>query len=172
MLNRRGHIGTVLMVFGALVLVIYALFALQNIRDDAKELRVQSRILVVDALVNHKIVLLSVKDLISRAAKENAGAGADAFETAFRNSLSAFATPLRSSEQSSNINSVFGKLAVGDYPPLKLDGEYYVLTVADVFDKTLPISRDSKPLSSSEIIQYYSLVVRFTREGVVSLGTG
>ena len=172
MLNRGGHIGTVLMVFGALALVIAALFALQNVRSDAADLRVQSRALVVDALVNHKVNLLLVRDLISRAVKENIGVDDGAFEAAFRVSLSALAAPLRSSEQSSKINNVFGKLSVGSYPPLKIDGEYYILTIADTFDKTLPVSQDGKPIIYGEITQRYSLIVRFTREGIVSFETG
>lgn len=155
MLNRRGHLGTILLVIGTLVLVVYALFALQDTQGNASSIRQELHPLTTNALTLHRVVQLSVRDMVNEAIVTSRDASD--FETLFKSKLQELARSRQSPTQTTNM---YARIANGKYSLTFADGRY-VLVVNDIFEKTVA--------GYNEVVYKSSLEVIFDKTKVISV---
>ena len=159
MLNRRGHIGTVLMVFGALILVITALFAFNRVGDSASSYRVNLRTLSQKSLEDNRYIQLAVKQIFNEAIRVSTGS--PNFEADLKKQLSANSQEFSASGQDTN---VFAKIVTGEYSLVNNEKEYTFL-IKDLFYTTL--SEDGL----NKITKNFALKIKFDKEKVLSVET-
>ncbi len=128
-MNRRGHIPSVLMVFGALILVVFALYSFYNFSEGVNERRNQLRNLDHASDNQHLLVVRTIYGSVKTSvdfAKDSPD-----FKIAFKSKLKEVVQEYRSSGDYGNI---FSKITMEDYS-LELVAEKYVLTIKDIFYK-------------------------------------
>ncbi len=158
-MNRKGHIGTLLLVVGALILVTTALYSFYSFGGKVKLKDSEFKGLSLEAKQNNflikegvnKIVLGSI--VLSKNSVE--------FELAFNNSLRTLAQNERISDKYTD-NNVFAKLANLDYSLIN-NGFQYTLEVNGLFYKVK--SSDSLNIINRD----FGLKIVFTKEKVVSV---
>src|SRR3989344_1389917 len=154
-MNRRGHIGTMLMVFGALILVINALLVMQSFKFDISKTRADFR-LTADKLEGiHEYIIKNVKNLTEEAifiSKDSAD-----FENSFNNSLKVLAEKERMNGLDANL---YAKLALGQYS-LNFDGVNYALVVDGIFEQVIVEKNEAK--------YNHNLKILFNKTAVISI---
>ena len=155
MLNRRGHIGTLLMVIGALVLVIAALFSFVGFKDEVVKTKQELRQLSFEINYDFSITKATLESIILKSI-ETAKTGAD-FKGKFEESLKTNANLERNSDVNNNL---FGKLANGDFV-INTEGNGYILKVQDLQIKN--------ELGKNEVIYHFDLAVKFDKNKVISI---
>lgn len=153
-MNRRGHIGTMLLVIGALILVVSALYVMTRFGDDVSKVRSEMRSLSGKSSVGHKDVLVSVEKMVLMAVDSSTSVE---FEKIFNESIKKFAEEKRASGVNAN---VYAKIALGEYS-LNFDGTNYVLIVNNVFENT--------GVGNNEVHYIYNLRVLFDKSSVISV---
>ena len=63
-MNRRGHLGTVLMVLGALILVGYALMVMFNFEGNTHEKNNELNIFSEMIETNHELAMMNINELV------------------------------------------------------------------------------------------------------------
>lgn len=159
-MNRKGHLGTLLLVFGALILVGYALFVMigfnGNINEKENELKELSD---KSSFTHEQILLESVKEMVLESVEVSKDNNADEFEKSFND----FFMELALQERASGLNTnIYAKISMGDYS-LDFDGSKYELIIYDVFENYASGLNEARFL--------YSLRVLFDRERVISIET-
>tara|TARA_Y100000310_G_scaffold220179_1_gene221645 strand:- start:369 stop:842 length:474 start_codon:yes stop_codon:yes gene_type:complete len=129
MLNKKGHIGTTLMVLGALVLVIATLYSFAIFGDKTGEERAKLNKFISDFSFEQKYVSIVFEDMIEEAIieareKEN-------FEKEFRISLKQIAERRRDEKRKTNL---FAKIINEPLDLTEREGDY-VLVLDGVFVK-------------------------------------
>lgn len=155
MLNRKGHIGTMLMFFGALVLVVTALFTFSSYSDKMEVVEGTFRELSAEFRIDEKLVQGYLKDMVNDGIREVNNAGADDFEEAFNVSLKKSSEELRGKGLDTNL---FGKIINGNYFFNDLEGSYE-LELKDVFARVEE--------ENNEIRRVFDLSVKFDREKIL-----
>lgn len=153
-MNRRGNIGTLMLVFGALILVIYALYVMISFNGSIGKNRNELRDISDKAEISHEAILDNVNKIVLSSIQ--ASTNSVNFEKSFKESLNVVALPYRNSGLN---NNVYAKLAVGDYS-LHFDGSKYVLNASGMFE----IYKSGQ----NEIRYDYSLDVLFDKTRVIS----
>ncbi len=157
MLNRRAHIGTLLMVLGTLVLVVTGLVSFHKFNLNSDSLQKNFREITSDSLTNHRIYLLGIKEIFSEAISKNKDSFD--FENDFKNSIIVLAKEKRVSGQDTNI---YAELALGHFTLTSQNGKYNLLA-SSVSDKN--------SVEYNSIKYAYSLEVVFTKDKVLSVNT-
>ncbi len=153
MLNRSGHIGTIVLVFGALFLVGSALYSFYGFSENADSNRLQLRQIVSQTVSGEIAVKLLVKDMVNTAITSSKDA-VD-FRISFENKLKEFAQAQRGQP---GFGNVFSNIADGKYN-LEFTGTNYVLNINDLFYEV--------SVAKNEAANKFSLKVVFNRDGVV-----
>ena len=129
MLNKKGHIGTTLMVLGALVLVIATLYSFAIFSDKTGEERENLNEFISSFSFEQKYVPIVFEDMIEEAimeAKEK-----EKFEEGFRISLKQIAERRRDEKRKTNL---FAKIINEPLDLTEREGDY-VLVLDGVFVK-------------------------------------
>ena len=155
MMNRRGHIGTLLLVFGALILVGYALFVMLGFGDDFDKKKAELNALSEDSNAEYKLLEVKIGELIDNAITLSKDKGN--FESSFRDSLKTLAEKERFSGQNSN---VYAKLTSKEEYQLYFNGENYVLFASELFNQI--------NVGNNEVRYNYNLIVVFNENSIVS----
>ena len=128
-LSRRGHAGTVLLVFVALILIGVALYTFVTFKNtisvDASALQKLSNDVAYSRVFVRGAFEISARDAHLTALRDGAS-----FEPAFRARMTQLAEQQR--ETWKNKTNLFGELSTGDYTISHVVGSY-VVTVPDVF---------------------------------------
>ncbi len=154
-MNRRAHVGTVLLVIGAFLLVVTSLFMMVSNNTDLTLIKSELRASSDFASASHDYLINDVKDIIGKSI--GGSKGSIDFEKSFNESLKKLANEKRTSGLS---NTLYAKLVLGDYSLLKI-GENYEIVVLDVFE--------NYDLNNNEVTYSYSLKVVFDSERVISI---
>lgn len=159
-MNRRGHIGTALMPFLALILIVNALFIMQDFNSDISKKRAELRAFSDKSGAEHNAIIEIVKSSILESIATASSGGLDRadFEEAFNKTLREIINPQRISGINTN---VYAKIANGEYAISKNAAGNYVLIVNGVFDKS--------SFAVNEATYYYSIEVVFDRTKVLSI---
>ncbi len=155
-MNRSGHIGTLLLVLGALVLVGVALFNMVNFSGDVSKIREELHLLSNEFIAVHEYNLLNIEMLVSKSIVSSKNSMD--FEDAFNVSLKSLAGLERVAGLNTN---VYAKLALGNYS-LNFDGVNYTLVINDIFEQT--------NVKNNEGRYIYNLHVVFSKASVISMG--
>jgi hypothetical protein len=157
-MNKKGHLGTVLMVFGALVLTVTALFTFVSFKDDVGDSRAEFRKLSFDFKYNSQEISFILNRVVQNSidvAKQE-----DDFKVEFEKNLRLNAEKERNKV---NVGDLLGKIANGDYD-LKESGEKYSLEVRDVSVKLV--------FDSGEIHRNFDVLVEFDKTDVKKISEG
>lgn len=162
-MNRRGHIGTLLLVIGALILVVSALYVMTRFGDDVSRVRSEMRSLSGKSSAVHENVLIDVEKIVNDAfvlSKDKlANFGDSEFEKLFNKSLK----NLAGQERVSGLNmNVYARIALGNYS-LNFDSVSgkYDLVVYDVFEQT--------NVENNNMRYVYNLEILFDKDHVISV---
>lgn len=151
-MDRKGHIGTMLLPFIALILVVNALVVMHVFNGNIDEEKAQIRIVSDKAFVGHELVFNSLNESVSESISNS---NKEDFELSFRNLLKDSVEKLRNSGVNTNI---YAKLAVQDYS-LDLSNGVYELMVKDVFE-----NYDN---FNNEVSYKYSIRVLFDMDKII-----
>lgn len=154
-MNRQGHTGTVLLVIGAFLLVIAALYVMISSNSDLSLIKAELRGASDFASANHKYLLEVSEDIINRSIDESRNSAS--FENSFNDSLKKYASERRTSGLNNNL---YAKLALGDYSLLLEDGKYELIVSG--------ISENYN-LNNNEITYSYSFKAIFDKMNVISI---
>ncbi len=129
MLNKKGHVGTILMVLGAIVLVVTTLFSFSIFSDNAANEKTKLNYFISEFSFEQKYISVVLKDMVEEAIYETNAE--DNFTNEFENSLKEIALRRRDSDRKTNL---FGKLI---NEPLNLTSREsdYILSVNNIFVK-------------------------------------
>ncbi len=154
-MNRRAHVGTVLLVIGAFLLVITSLFMMVSSNTDLSLIKSELRSSSDFAEANHEFLLESTESIIVKSIMESKDSLE--FEKSFNESLKKYATEKRGTGLNNNL---YAKLSLGDYSIVLKDGRYEILI--------LEISENYN-LNNNEIKYSYSLNVVFDKVEFISM---
>ena len=154
-MNRRGHIGTLLMVLGALILVINSLLVMQSFKFDISKTREDFRLTMDKSEGIHEYLIKNVKTITQESIKLSKDS--IDFERTFNDSLRGMAEKERTGGLDANI---YAKLALGEYS-LNFDGINYALTVNGLFEEI--------NLEKNEVKYPYNLKIFFNKNSVISI---
>lgn len=154
-MNKRGHVGTIMLVIGALFLVIVSLFMMVSSNTDLSLIRSELRASSDFAEANHKYLLSSINKIVVDSINESNNSSD--FEKSFNESLKKYASDQRASGLNNNL---YAKLSLGQYSLLSEAGNYE-LVVSDISEKY--------NLNNNEISYSYSLKIIFGRDKVISV---
>ncbi|MBM3232218.1 hypothetical protein FJZ21_02475 [Candidatus Pacearchaeota archaeon] len=160
-MNKKGHIGTLLLVFGALVLVVFALYSMISFNSDLSKKKAELRAISDKSESTHKFTLKFVSVMINDSLNESLSKGTvfgnNDFEVKFNESFRKLADAKRGGEINTNI---YAKIALGDYSLVLNDGKYQLM-IFDVFE--------NYNSNNNEVRYSYSLKVIFDENRVYSL---
>ena len=156
-MNRKGHIGTLLMVLGALILVSVALFSFNSFGKVVEQRQFELRGLSLEAkqmerLVNNGVEKIILETINSVKTSQN-------FETDFKIKLKELAEIERKDIEYLD-NNVFAKLVNSEYSLIK-EGENYILLLENLFYSA------KSPDGLESITRNFSLHVIFTKEKIL-----
>ena len=160
-MKRRGHLGTLALVFGALFLVGFAIYSFYGFSENVGKIRSQLRGIAFEAPHAKYLILETVRGLVE-------GSHADSFASAnfekdFKDKLKILsekereAWRLRSEKIETN---VFAKFVNGEYN-LRIENGKYIMEINDLFYKLNSGDNEAGSL--------FSLKVILTKEGVLSV---
>tara|TARA_Y100000310_G_scaffold83835_1_gene80473 strand:- start:521 stop:991 length:471 start_codon:yes stop_codon:yes gene_type:complete len=121
MLNKKGHIGTMMMFFGALILVGVALFSFATFSDGTENEKTNLNNLVSEFEFKQKYIVIVFEDMVEEAITE--AKGKTNFEEEFEISLKQIAERRRNPE----ISNLFGKIINEPLEINGLDGNYFLI---------------------------------------------
>jgi len=121
MLNKRGHIGTMMMFFGALILVGVALFSFVTFSDGTENEKINLNNLVSEFEFKQKYVVIVFEDMVEEAITE--AKGKTNFEEEFEISLKQIAERRRAPE----ISNLFGKIINEPLELNEINGNYFLI---------------------------------------------
>lgn len=156
-MNRRGHLGTVLLVFGALILVGYALFTMLSFEGNTREKNNELNIFSEMIKINHELAMMNINESVMDSIRLSKNS--DNFKDSFDKNLKKSASSKRDSTQNTNL---YAKIDLGEYS-LYFDGTNYVLTIENIFEDTT--------IKFNEAKYNYSLIILFNKEGIISVKT-
>lgn len=154
-MNRQGHVGTVLLVIGAFLLVIASLFMMVSSNTDLSLIKAELRQSSDFAQASHKHLLDSIKEII--VSSIDGSKSSLEFEKSFNESLKRYSTEKRASGLNTNL---YAKLSLGDYSLTLKDGKYEII-VSGIFE--------NYNLNNNEITYSYSLRIDFDKAGFISM---
>jgi hypothetical protein len=154
-MNRQGHVGTILLVIGAFILMVFALYTMISNNTDLTKIKTELRNPTDQANVNHEFILKNAYNIINQSAFESKNA-LD-FEKSFNELVRKYAFDLRESGLNTNL---YAKLSLGNYSLTSNESNYEIL-ISDV--------KENYNLGNNEIMRSYSLKVIFDKDGIVSL---
>ncbi|MGV8142424.1 MAG: hypothetical protein ACP5NS_02195 [Candidatus Pacearchaeota archaeon] len=159
MMYRKGHVGTLLLVLGALILSVAGLFSFYSFGEDVRLKNVEFRELSLESKKMDSLIENGVQRIIlsSLSLSKNSLA----FEAKFNDSLKELAQAERVDSKYGN-NNVFAKLANLDYI-LSYDGKEYTLNAKNLFYTV----KSSNGLNS--ITRKFDLKVVFDKEKIISV---
>lgn len=128
-MNNKGHVGTVMLVFGALILVGVSLVTFLEFKTDVRLLDADFRGLTLETRDTRALIFNRVSFIISESIKLSKDS-LD-FENEFRRNLIELSQKERDSLKDVQ-NNVFAEIANGKFT-LEKNGEDYVLSVKDLF---------------------------------------
>ena len=155
-MNRRGHLGTLLLVFGAFILVGYALHAMLSFGGDISKIKAELRALSGKSVAVHKDVLINIEKMVFKAIASSTSVD---FEKTFNECIKKLAEEKRASGLNMN---VYAKLALGNYS-LTFDSvtAKYTLVVNNVFEQTA--------VENNNVRYLYNLEILFDKSHVISV---
>jgi len=154
-MNKKGHIGTLLLVFGALVLVVFALYSMISFNSDLSKKKAELRASSDFAEASHKFVLKGFEDILGKSISDSKSSSE--FEKSFNTYLKKYASEKRESGLSNNL---YAKLSLGDYSLTLKDGKYELI-VSEV--------SENYNLDNNEVTYAYSLKAIFDKTKVNSV---
>ena len=158
-MNKKGHLGTILLVFGALILVITALMSFSNFGNESNYRRDRLRGLSFNNENMEKSIFKEI-DLIVKQSIDFAKFSSD-FENDFKISFAKLAEQERGSDKFAS-NNVFVKIANSDYASSN-NGKNYTILMKDLFYITESADKLNKITNS------FSLKIVFDKEKVISI---
>lgn len=154
-MNRKGHVGTIMLVIGALLLVISSLFMMVSSNTDLTLIRSELRASSDFAEASHDYLIKDIREVLNKLLSESRNS--TNFEVSFNASLKKYASEKRSSGLNNNL---YAKLALGDYSLLSSDGKYELL-ISEI--------SENYNLNNNEIKYSYSLKIVFNKDGEISV---
>jgi hypothetical protein len=158
-MNRRGHVGTVLMVFGALLLVMAALYSFYGFKTEIRLLDADFRGLSLQTRDIRYLFSNKITILVSESVKLSTNSVN--FKEDFRKNLMELSKKERDSFKEIQ-NNVFAKLVNGQFT-VEPSGEIWVLSVKDLF---FSLNAENS-VSSSEY--KFNIESNFDKQKVISL---
>ncbi|MBM3206697.1 MAG: hypothetical protein FJZ43_03705 [Candidatus Staskawiczbacteria bacterium] len=154
-MNRKAHVGTIMLVIGAFLLVIFALYVMLSSNTDLSLIKAELRASSDFAEASHKFVLKGFGDIVDKSIFDSKSSSE--FEKSFNISLRKYASEKRESGLSNNL---YAKLSLGDYSLTLKDGNYelIVLGVSEKYN-----------LDNNEVTYAYSLKAIFDKTKVNSV---
>lgn len=156
-MNRKGHIGTALIPFLFLVLIVNALIVMYGFSSEVDKTKAPVRLLIGKSYEGHENILnwinKSVTESLLSVDKTN-------FENSFKSKFSELANGIRDSELNTNL---YAKIALVDYSFVLDDGRYNIV-VKDVFETNV--------IENNEMKYNYSLTVLFDDSKVLDIIVG
>ena len=155
MLNRKGHVGTILMVLGAIVLVVTTLFSFSIFSEITGGEKIKLNYFISEFSFEQKYSSIVLKDMVREAileAKEK-----ENFEKEFENELKKIAERRRSPE----ISNLFGKIINEPFELTKLNNNY-IWTMDEVF---INVEQDK-----SYIERKFNFKIEFNKSQTISQG--
>lgn len=161
-MNRRGHLPTILLLFAALILTMFAIVSFLNFKGETTSLS-ENMVSTWKSLdFKQRYVSESLNLLINEALQKSVGADnfgnsyldIDKFKEEFI--LEAAERDRLDPDLTGNF---FGKIRNGDFT-LENDDEAYILTFEDLFVKSI--------LTKNEIKRHFDLVRKFDKRGVLT----
>ncbi|MEK6915242.1 MAG: hypothetical protein AABW89_01715 [Nanoarchaeota archaeon] len=153
-MNRKGHIGTALMPFLFLVLIVNALIVMYGFSSEVDKTKAQIRALIGESYAGHENILNWVNKSVTESLLV---ADKNDFEDSFNLSFKKLADEKRGSELNTNM---YAKIALGEYSLFK-DGDKYIINVKDVFE--------SSNVEYNGVKYSYSLTVLFDDSKVLDI---
>ncbi len=154
-MNRRGHTGTVLLVIGAFLLVVFALYVMLSSNTDVSLIKAELRGASDFAEASHSYLIKEMRFILDRSIVDSK-LSAD-FEKSFNELLKKYASEKRTAGSNNNL---YAKLALGQYSLSLKDGKYEIIVSG--------ISENYN-LNNNEITSSYSLKVIFDKTKVLSI---
>lgn len=154
-MNKKGHVGTIMLVIGAFLLVVSSLYFMLSSNTDLSLIKAQLRSSSDFVDVSHSYLIKDIKNIIDNSINESNSS--INFEMSFNESLKKFASEKRTSGLNNNL---YAKIALGNYSLQLIDGKYNLI-VPDVFE--------NYNFDNNEITYSYSLKVVFDKEKVISI---
>ncbi len=175
-MNRRGHIGTILMVFGALLLVGVTLYSFYGFKDDIKSLDAEFRGMSIEMEDTRDKIGNYMTTLIFESIKQ---ASLNKFEEDFKNKLKEL-TKIEVGQEDfkksfknlfENIrDNVFVKIIDGEFKVEKFgDTESYILSIKNLSFSVNPKDREK---SVSSIDYNFSITSKFNKKEIEYLTIG
>lgn len=166
-MNRKGHIGTILMVFGALLLVGVALYSFYGFKNDITSLDADFRGISIESRDMRNIIFNYMKTIVQESIVQSKES--NVFEETFKNKLKEISKSAMEKESftksDENIRKMFDKISRGDFTLEHFEGSY-VLSVKD-------LSYSINTENSVNSINYnFDIVSKFNKEKIESLIIG
>jgi len=152
-MNNKGQIGSVLMVFGALILVVIALLAMLSFKEGVDNSRIQLKSLSESAIAKHNYLKNDFNSLVLESIESSKES--NNFENSFNESLKELAEAKRSSNQNNNF---YAKLALGDYS-LSFENGNFRIIIFELFE--------DYSVKNNELRYNYSFNILFNKEGIL-----
>ncbi len=176
-MNRQGHVGTILMVFGALLLVGVALFSFQGFKNNIKSLDSDFRGLSIEMGDLENIVFRYMETFILESIKQSKDS--NNFEETFKIKLKELTKQEMEKNyfkntEDKNLNpikdNVFAKIVSGNFIVEKSgDKGDYVLSVKDL---TFSMNTGSDGKSVNSIDYKFSITSKFNKTDIDYLSLG
>ncbi len=161
-MNRRGHLGTLLLVFGALILVSVSLFVMYDFGSEVDKHKSELRAVTSKSDALHKFLLKDFENMVFESITLSKGKNELEFEKNFNESFKSIAFREREKKVRNINTNLYAQISLGNYSLkfVELSGKYE-LVVGDVFEKT--------DFENHEIKYLYSVKVIFDKEKIYSV---
>ncbi len=170
-MNRRGHIGTVLMVFGALLLVGVALYSFYGFKENIKSIDAEFRGLSLEMWDFRNMILNYMNVLISESIKQS---NPNNFEETFKDKLKELTISGGGKNTDNSYefvkNNVFAKIVDGEFTVEKFDDVgNYLLSIRNL---SFSINTKDEEKGINSINYNFNITSKFNNKWVESLTLG
>ncbi len=176
-MNRRGHIGTILMVFGTLLLVGVALYSFYGFKDDVASLHAELNGLSAEMWDVRNIASRYIETLILESLRQSKDS--ENFKETFKTKLRELTIVeagkdyfQKTDDKSIKIvkDNVFAKIVDGKFTVENFgDEENYLLSLTDLF---FSVNTGKNGRSVSSIDYRFNIVSKFNKEKIDYLSMG
>ena len=152
-MNKRGHIPTIMLFFGALILVIVTLFSFTNVKNELGGESEDFNILVQEIDFKKKYISAVFEKIVEEAVESTDKLK---FEESFSVTFEKISD--RRDPKDGSFGNFFGRIRNEKYTINKENG-IYTLTIEDVFV--------SSNVEKNEMKRTFPLSIRFNKEGLI-----
>ncbi len=169
-MNRRAHIGTILMVFGALLLVGVSWYSFYGFKEDIKSLDANIRSLSVEVRDTRNIILRYMRTFILESIEKSKDSNnfEETFKIKFKELTASemnkdyFQKPIEKSFEDVR-DKVFAKIVDGKFNVLADERESYVLSIKDL---SFSVNTRTNEQSVSSIDYNFNIYSKFNKSEI------